>query len=311
MDRIKCEAFLAAAESGSLSQAARKLGYTQPGITRMIDALEEEVGFPLLLRTKRGVSLTANGEEMLPRVREILRAYRLAEETAASIRQGLSGTLTIGCYWSVAAMLLPNILRAFLRDYPNVHIELREGTNDELSRLLRERAIDFSFSAQPAEKTPCDWLPVLDDELLVWLPKNHPEAQNSEFPVSHLAKYPFIITQPEHDTDIDRLLENFDVRPDIHFATKDGYTTYRMVEAGLGISLNQRLIAKDWHGRVRKIPFTPRQYIHLGVAVPSLRDVSPAAKKFITYIKQGCAQPSGGFRGPQDVPQYPDDAKSR
>ncbi|XOQ24748.1 MAG: hypothetical protein ACFWTM_00175 [Mitsuokella multacida] len=85
------------------------------------------------------------------------------------------GTLTIGCYWSVAAMLLPDILRAFLKDYPQVHIELREGTNDELAQLLRERAVDFSFSAQPSPNTPCDWLPILDDELLVWLPEHHPE----------------------------------------------------------------------------------------------------------------------------------------
>lgn len=59
------------------------------------------------------------------------------------------GTLTIGCYWSVAAMLLPDI--------------------------LRERAVDFSFSAQPSPNTPCDWLPILNDELLVWLPEHHPE----------------------------------------------------------------------------------------------------------------------------------------
>ncbi|WP_295714945.1 LysR family transcriptional regulator [uncultured Mitsuokella sp.] len=69
MDKVKCEAFLLAAESGSLSEAARKLGYTQPGITRMIDALESEVGFPLLLRTKKGVRPTSDIEEMLPRCR--------------------------------------------------------------------------------------------------------------------------------------------------------------------------------------------------------------------------------------------------
>lgn len=70
MDKVKCEAFLLAAESGSLSEAARKLGYPQPGITRMIDALESEVGFPLLLRTKKGVRPTSDGEEMLPRIRD-------------------------------------------------------------------------------------------------------------------------------------------------------------------------------------------------------------------------------------------------
>ena len=103
------------------------------------------------------------------------------------------------------------------------------------------------------------------------------------FPVDRLADYPFIITQPENDTDIDRVLEETGIKADIHFATKDAYSTYKMVEAGLGISLNQRLIARDWHGRVTALPFDPPQYIHIGIAVPLLKEASPVAKKFIEY----------------------------
>ena len=113
MDRIKCEALLLAAEGGSMTHAANVLGYTQPGVTRMIDSLEEELGFSLLVRTKKGVSLTPNGMQMLPLFRELVRAHRMAEETGASISGILSGVLTVGCYWSVSAMLLPDILILF------------------------------------------------------------------------------------------------------------------------------------------------------------------------------------------------------
>ena len=80
MEAVKCEAFLAAAELGSLTAAAELLGYTQSGVTRMIGTLEEELGFPLFLRSKKGVQLTENGKLMLPLLREIVRAHRNAEQ---------------------------------------------------------------------------------------------------------------------------------------------------------------------------------------------------------------------------------------
>lgn len=285
MEKVKCEAFLIAAEGGSFSHAAEVMGYTQPGITRMINSLEEELGFPLFMRTKRGVSLTPNGEQMLPLLREIVRAHSLAEDTGASICGILSGVLTIGCYYSVSAMLLPDILKRFQEDYPDVKIILKEGTNAELSQMIDERSIDLSFSAKPAESTVCDWIPIMDDELTVWLSEEHPMAGQSSFPLRCLGDYPFIITQPGNDTDIDRVLADGSIKADVHFATKDAYSTYRMVEAGLGISLNQRLIASRWSGRVAQVSFDPPQYVHLGIAVPSISDASPAAKKFIQYIQ--------------------------
>ena len=284
MDKTKCEALIAAAEGGSLSAAAETMGYTQPGITRMIDSLEEELGFALLLRTKKGVSLTPNGEQMLPFFREVIRSQRMAEETGASIRGVLSGVLTIGCYYSVSSMLLPEVLHAFLSDFPGVQIVLKEGTNAELSEMLRDHSVDFCFAAKPSEQTVCEWIPILEDELNVWLPEDHPDAGLRRFPVRRLADHPFIMIQPGSDTDLDRVFVTARVRPDIHFATKDAYSAYRMVEAGLGISLNQRLIAREWHGRVVTLPFDPPQYVHLGIAIPSLRDASPAAKKFVEYI---------------------------
>ena len=71
MEAVKCEAFLAAAELGSLTATAELLGYTQSGVTRMIGTLEEELGFPLFLRSKKGVQLTENGKLMLPLLREV------------------------------------------------------------------------------------------------------------------------------------------------------------------------------------------------------------------------------------------------
>jgi DNA-binding transcriptional LysR family regulator len=286
MDEIKCEALVTAAEQGSLSKAAKLLGYTQPGISRMIHSLERELGFPLLVRTKRGVALTPNGEAVFPYLKDTLRAARLAHETGESIRGLLSGTLIIGCYYSVSSMILPPVLKRFGTDYPQVRIVLKEGTNADLAKALEDRTIDLSLAAPPPPAVECDHIPILKDELVAWLPPNHPLAKAPSFPIQELGSFPFIITEPGQDTDIDRLLSRYHIHPDIHFATKDAYSTYRMVEAGLGISFNQSLFARGWKGKVATVPFDPPQYIHLGISIPSLKEASPAAKKFIQYVAE-------------------------
>ncbi len=131
---------------------------------------------------------------------------------------------------------------------------------------------------------PHEWAHVADDELVAWLPVGHELAGADAFPVAKLADYPFVITRPGEDTDIDRLLAAHGLVADVRFATSDAFATYRMVEAGLGISLNQRLIAHEWRGRVACVPFDPPQTVELGIAAPTFGDTSPAARKLMEYV---------------------------
>ena len=102
--------------------------------------------------------------------------------------------------------------------------------------------------------------------------------------MADVEKESFISTLPGEDTDIDRFFETNHVKPDVRFTTGNDYTAYCMVEAGLGMSLNNRLLSARWKGAVAEVPFDPPQYISLGIAVPSLKDVSPAARKFIELV---------------------------
>ncbi len=284
VDAVKCKAFLLAVECGSLTEVAERMGYTQPGITRMIYSLEKELGFKLLVRSKRGVVATANGREMIPALREMVRVQRVAEEQGSNISGMLSGVLTIGCYWSVGQQWMPSILARFCDRYPGVNVSLHEGGGRELGRMLEERSVDLCFCAEPGEGVECDWIPVRKDELLAWLPVGHPKAGLAAFPVADVESESFIVTLPGEDTDIDRFFETNHVTPNIRFTTGNDYTAYCMVEAGLGMSLNNRLLSARWGGAVAEVPFDPPQYISLGIAVPSLKDASPAVRKFIELV---------------------------
>lgn len=79
------------------------------------------------------------------------------------------------------------------------------------------------------------------------------------------------------------LLAKFSLHPNTRFSTRDGFSTYKMVAAGLGVSFNQRLISRDWVKEVAELPLDPPQFITLGIAYPSEKDLSPAAKAFAEY----------------------------
>ncbi len=286
MDSIKCEAFLAAVDHGSLTAAGEVLGYTQPGITRMIRSLEAELGFTLFARTQGGVTPTENGKAMIPIFRDIVRTNKNAEEMSSAINGILKGSLTIGSYFSVSSRILPPVLKSFTEKYPNIKIVLREGGNSEMAEWLADKSVDFCFAAKPDIDTQFHWIPICTDELTVWLPKDHKSAGKKSFPIERLSDEPFIITMPDEDTDIDRLIDKYKINPDIRFSTADAFTTFCMVEAGLGISLNQRLIFEKWKGDVVALPFDPPQYVELGISLNSMSEASPATKKFIEYVKR-------------------------
>lgn len=286
MDTLKCEAFITAARLGSLTEAAQVLGYTQSGITRMIHSLESEFGFPLFIRSKKGVVLSENGKEMLKPIEETVNAWTNAHQLASDIRGTIKGSLTVGSYFSISAMIMPAIIAEFESLYPGIKIRIREGGNTEMSRWLNDNAVDCCFCAKPADNDQWDWLPLFEDEIVAWLPLHHPFAQKSAFPIKEFENWPFIHTSPNKDTDQDRLIAKYHLQIEDAYTTLDGFSTYNMVAQGIGISFNQRLISKDWNKKIAEVPLQPRQFIALGIALPSLKKASPAAKKFIDCAKK-------------------------
>lgn len=279
MDAIKCRALLKACERGSLSAAAAELGYTPSGISRMVAALEAEVGFPLLARNRKGVVPTEAAQTLMPSFREMARWDEQIAELAADIRGVACGSITVGTYFSIAAVWMPAILDAFQREFPDIRIEVKEGDDLELDRMIIERSVDCCFMAN--RNLPGDWVPLAEDDMVVWLPASHPRAHGKSFPLKELDGIPFIMPFPDTDNDIERLLAADGLEPDVRFSSKDNLTVYAMVEAGLGASMNNELMTANLSGGVVVLPLDPPRTIELGIAVPSLAEASPATKRFV------------------------------
>lgn len=286
MDNVKYEVFLEVVRTGSFTAAAQEYGYTQSGVTRVITSLEQEFGFELFIRSKKGVTLTENGKIMLGPIRNLVNASRLVHQMSDDINGLVTGHLTIGAYYSITTTLLPTILRKFKALYPGVSIRLLRGGNQEMSQWLADNSVDCCLCGELPGSTPFKWIPLFRDEMLALLPPDHPFADASVFPVDQLAYEDLIMTEPNHDTDQDRVLMNAGITPNITFATQDCYATYKMVDAGLGISFEQGLLSQEWGGNVRHVPFMPPQYVSLGVAIPLKANLTPATERFIQCVKE-------------------------
>jgi len=285
MDIKKCEVFLRSVDSGSFSKAAKELGYTPSGISHMMNALEDELGFQLLVRKRNGVEPTAEGERIIPILRELVKWDEQLTQVTSEITGLETGTITIGTYASMSVHWLPKIIKAFQEDYPNINIKMMEGVRQELESWMDEHRIDLCFySYQPPMKH--DWIPLKDDPMLAILPPEHPLAKNKSYPIAACEKEQFIMPALGYDYDVVHLLEEAHLSVNIRFSTMDNYAILSMIECGLGMSIMNELVTKGRICDVVMLPLEEPKHITMGIALPSLSTASPATRKFIAYAKK-------------------------
>ena len=282
MESARCKAFMYAADTGSFTKAAERLNYTPSGVSQLVGALENETGLTLLRRTRKGVTLTPDGEILLPAVREFLEKENRIYELAAEVKGLLVGSVTIAAYSSISTHWLPEVIRDFEQDYPQIEIRLMEGIRQEVTRWLDEKKADIGFLSYQ-EPMPYEWTPLDYDEMLAVLPKDHLYASKESYPLINCETDSFIMPALGRDDDVVSLFERNGIKLNIHFATLENFATMAMIEKGLGMSVMYNLITEKWNCDIVKIPVDPPSRITLGLAVPSYKQASPAVKRFIKY----------------------------
>ena len=282
METARCRAFLTAAESGSFSRAAELLGYTPSGVSQLVSSLENELGVSLLSRSKRGVALTPSGESLLPAAREMLRQEQRLREQAAELKGLAMGSVTIATYASIARRWLPEVIRAFRADYPQIRIDVVEGIWQELHQMVGERRADMAFMSY-AEPMPYDFVELTKDPMLAILPRDHPLAGAERYPLERCREETFIMPAKGRDVDIVEMLARAGIELQIKVSTLENLSALAMIEQGLGMSVMNDIITQRWECDVVKLPLDPPQEVTLGVAVPDLAHLDPAAKRFLDY----------------------------
>ncbi len=280
MDVERCRALLCAVEKGTITAAAEELGYTPSAISRMIAALEEELGFPLLLREHRGIQPSKDGAMILPALRELVFRADACRQLAAKICGAETGKVVIGTAYNEYYIRLAKIVREFHAVCPDVEIKICNGYSTELLGKLNDHALDLCIISQREGRHT--WVPIRRDPIVCWLPAGHPLSQLPAVPLSAFGEETCIETYPDLDIDNKRVYQRYQIKPNICFSTTDSHATYAMVEAGLGISMNNAINSIGRDGNVLIYPLDPPQEVEIGIA--SLPDICLAADRFLQFL---------------------------
>ena len=286
MNTIKYEALLETVRYGNLTRAAEELKYTQSSISQMIQSLEKEFGFPLLIRRKEAVYPTEEAKQLLPEMTRIISSEKNLREIAESILGVQRGHIRIGTFFSAAAFVLPQVIRAFELDHPQISMEFFEGDTQEIYSMLRNNEVDLAFITAPPQQG-LKFIPLVEDRLQAIVPATWPIAQLERPTVADLAEYPVITTMERSDEDLYRIFGPANVTPKIKYRIKSETTVISMVNHELGIAIMSELFMRNLHANVAVKDIDAEHNIRgIGVALPSLESASPSARLFIQYLTE-------------------------
>lgn len=283
--------FLTVVEEESITQAAKRIGYTESGASHIIKRLEKEIGFSLFSRTRKGLVLTPNGERILPFARRIIMANELFIEETSAICGVLEGHISIGAYESIAIHWLPAALERFHQDFPNITVDIREWRSDEIEAGLEDGSIDFGITG-PSRSGRLEWIPLKTDPYMAVCSPDSPLAREQTFQLHRLEETVCIL--PYHtDQDLYHCLSPMGVHPKQVFSARNEFTMMALVGQNLGISILPELFLRGYQGNNVLLPLTPPIYRSLGILIPSIKDASPAARRFLQYLREAVDQIEG------------------
>jgi len=289
MTFTQLEIFALIAELKSFTATAEKLGISQSAVSHALKSLEQQWGINLISRTQSDIELTTTGQQLLTHVKELLSISNTLEKEVAAIHGLNEGTLHIGSFGASSSIyLLPEILESFRQRYPKIEIYIDEGEDKEVAQWLLERRIEVGFLIMPDERF--DTFPLIEDRFVALIPNGYPLAQQLYIDPAQLEHCPFIMTMAGSRHQVELILKNFNVKPDIKFYVSQILSIVSMAHNQLGVSIvSDMVITKELlslYPNVVKRPFKPNLKRSIGLAVKNKKHMSPAVKAFIEVAQE-------------------------
>ena len=191
-------AFVAVADVGQFTDAARLIGVAQPTLSQALTSLEENLGVQLIERRPRGILLTPAGEHILPYARRAVAAVEAVNDAAAPDRGWLTGVLRIGVIPTVAPYLLPSILKVLPKEAPDLIPEFREDQTPRLLNSLKEGRIELAILALPTKESGLVELPLYDEDFVLVVPSDDKVAGKGNVKLDVLVDRPLLLLDEGH-----------------------------------------------------------------------------------------------------------------
>ena len=293
MDLRHFRYFVAVAEAENVSRAALKLHVSQPGLSRQIRDLEDEIGFSLFERSAKALKLTDAGKTFLTEAKSVLLHADDAVKKARAVSGGMNGEINVGYAPSLTVQILPAALRAFQEKFPGVRVALHDLSTEEMLAQLGEKFLQVALTVRP----PAKLLRGLKFEELaryamcVAVAPKHPLAKLKFITLEQIAREPLIAYSrqdyPEYHAMLEKLFAAVGRQPKI-VGEHDGVTSIvAAVESGRGLALMPSCVACMVGPRLKLLSLRPAlPPIPVG-AVWRAESGNELAEKFVAGARAG------------------------
>lgn len=284
MTLLTYQVFKMVAEQQSFRKAADILGLTPSAVSHTIAAMESELGFCVLNRSKSGVTLTNYGEHLLPYVNAVLNSDESLQQAISEFNGLKQGKVKIGCFSSVCTNWMPDIMNSFEKKYPGITIEVFQGTYDDVVYWIKNGIVDLGFlSVSSAADIPIE--PLYKDPLLCVLPKGTRRKKDTEYmDVDEMRNHQFVTQRESTDADIQKFLKDNMLSVQSNYHVVDDLSTIVMVANGFGICLMPELVMNDIPYEVDCYPIKPDAYRIIGIATLNPDFMAPAVRTMYNHI---------------------------
>jgi len=279
---------------GSISEAARTLGRTQPAISSTISGLETELELKLFVREQGRLVPTPEAEFFLEEAEAILKRLEVSKRTLRGLANREHGQLRIAGIPEVTSGFLPSVLSSFIKDKNNVKIALATRTSSEVEELIAAQQFDIGISETPRNRNSYDQVD-FDLECMCALPATDPLASREVITAAELDGYPLALLHAEHRSHRQTMARFRDagVQFNQRFELQTALPGLKFVEAGLCALICDMITAYKTQEASRQgfgppqvvfRPFRPRVQDGLSILTPTHRPISIVAKDFCTYL---------------------------
>ena len=282
-DIRKLEVLKTVSSLGSISRAAEALGYSQPGLTGMLNRLEDEIGFPLLERGSSGAALTPRGRELMPAIDEVLSAYSAFERAVDSARHNGEDILRVASYTSITRNWLPKAMHMFSDIHPQAKLVIRDGSGGEIEKWVSEGSADIGLASSNFSGR-LEFIHVFDDPYYAVLPPSM--SAGDTFDIHGFEGQNFLVPSCGMDLDILRTLQRHGVTPLFSLLAMEDQAVIKMVEQGLGVSMMSELVLRGCTSNLTLAPIDPPSYRELGIIVKSARQSNHLLREFIACLRE-------------------------
>ncbi|MDE7326264.1 MAG: LysR family transcriptional regulator [Lachnospiraceae bacterium] len=283
MTLLTYQVFQTVASIGSFVKAADILGLTPSAISHTISSMEQELGFFVLTRRKSGITLTNYGEHLLPYVNAVLNSNESLQQAIAEWNGLKRGKVKLGVFSSVCTSWLPDILHSFGERYPEITIEVFQGTYDDVFYWIKNGVVDLGFlSVSSAKDIPIK--PLYRDPLLCVLPKGMAGKGKRSMKIEEMRSHQFVTQRESTDADIQNFLKENSLNIQSNYHVVDDLSTVALVAKGFGICLMPELVMRDIPYEVDCYPIEPAACRIIGLAALNPDFMAPAVRTMYNHI---------------------------